>query len=119
MDLAESASHTTRVHERHPWELARVEVAKQVLRDLDLRAGDLVLDVGCGDSFMAQEIAALYPDVTFCGIDTALDDDQLAAFSRTLEMKNLQLFSTLEQATAAASGRRAAVVFLMDVIEHI
>jgi trans-aconitate methyltransferase len=119
MDLVESASHTTHVHERHPWELARVEVAKQVLADLDLRPGDMVLDVGCGDSFMAQAIAALYPDVTFCGIDTALDEHRVAAFTRTLEIHNLRLFRTLEHATAAAGGRRAAIVFLMDVIEHI
>jgi hypothetical protein len=119
MDLAESGAHTARIHDRHPWELARLEVAKHVLRDLHLQAGDLVLDVGCGDSFMVHEIARLYPAVTFCGIDTALDDNLLGAFTRKLEIGNLQLFRTLEQATAAVRGRQAAIVFLMDVIEHV
>jgi SAM-dependent methyltransferase len=120
MDLIESGSNRVPLDGRHPWELARLEVIKRVLRErVDLHAGDLVLDVGCGDSFMAEQIASAYPAVTFCAIDTALDEQLLGTFTGTLTVGNLRLFRTLEEATVEMRGRQAALVLLLDVIEHV
>jgi hypothetical protein len=120
MDLVESGNNAVSIERRHPWELARIEVIKRVLRDrVELRAGDIVLDVGCGDSFMAEQLAPLYPGVTFYGIDTAFDEQLLRTFTRKLEVGNVRLFSTLEAAAADIGGAKVSAVLLMDVIEHI
>jgi SAM-dependent methyltransferase len=120
MDLIESGSHAVALDRRHPWELARVDVVERLLRDpLELRPGDLVLDVGCGDAFVTEQIASLYPSVTFCGIDTAFDEHLLGTFTRNLTVRNVRLFSTLEEAALDIRGRQATVVLLLDVLEHI
>lgn len=120
MDLIESGSNCVPVDHRHPWELARLEVIKRVLRErVELQAGDLVLDVGCGDSFMAEQIALAYPAVTFCAIDTALDEQRLASFTGKLKVANLRLFRTLDEAEVEMRGREATLVLLLDVIEHV
>jgi 2-polyprenyl-3-methyl-5-hydroxy-6-metoxy-1,4-benzoquinol methylase len=120
MDLVESGTNTVGLDRRHPWELARIEVVKRVLRErVDLHPGDMVLDVGCGDSFLVEQIAASYPSVTFCGIDTAFDEHLLGMFTRNLKVGNVQLFRTLEDAASKIRDKQAAVVLLLDVIEHV
>jgi len=120
MDLAESGHKVVEIDKRHPWELARLEVIKRVLRELpELRGGDVVLDVGCGDSFVLDQLAPLYPGVSFYGIDPAFDEQLLRTFTRTLRMDNVRLFRTLEEAAANIGEKKAALVLLMDVIEHI
>ena len=120
MDLIESGNNCVPLDRRHPWELARLEVIKRVLHDrVELRAGDMVLDVGCGDSFMAEQIASAYPSVTFCAIDTALDEQLLGSFTGQLKVSNLRLFRTLEEAAVEMRGREATLVLLLDVIEHV
>jgi 2-polyprenyl-3-methyl-5-hydroxy-6-metoxy-1,4-benzoquinol methylase len=120
MDLVESGKSTGGIDKRHPWELARIEVIRRVLRDLaELHAGDVVLDVGCGDSFLAEQMALSYPAVTFYGIDTAFDEQRLGTLTRKLKVSNLRLFRTLEEAASAIGDKKAAIVLLMDVIEHI
>src|SRR4051812_12209070 len=120
MDLSESRSNRVPLEHRHPWELARIEVIKRVLHDqVVLNAGDVVLDVGCGDSFLAEQIASAYPAVTFCGIDTAFDEHLLAKFSGKLKVANLRLFRTVEEAALAMRGTQATLVLLLDVLEHV
>jgi 2-polyprenyl-3-methyl-5-hydroxy-6-metoxy-1,4-benzoquinol methylase len=120
MDLVESGNKAVEMDRRHPWELARVDVIKRVLRDMvELRAGDIVLDVGCGDSFMTEQIARVYPAVTFYGIDTGFDEQLVDTLTGKQTVSNLRLFKTLEDAALHIGNGKAAVVLLMDVIEHI
>jgi hypothetical protein len=120
MDLAESGNRVVGIDKRHPWELARLEVIKRVLRDLpELRAGDVVLDVGCGDSFVVDQIASSYPGVSFYGIDAAFDEQLLRTFTRKRQVNNVRLFRTLEEAAPDIGEKKAALILLMDVIEHI
>lgn len=120
MDLVESGNNVIAIDQRHPWELARIEVIAQVLRDIvRLHPGDVVVDVGCGDSFVAEQIARCYPAVTVYGIDSAFDEQLLATFRRKLKVGNVRLFKSLEEAAADIGDKKATAVLLADVIEHI
>jgi hypothetical protein len=120
MDLRESGNTLVEIDRRHPWDLARIEVIKRVLRDcVELRAGDLIVDVGCGDSFVAAQLAQSYPALTVHGIDTAFDDRLIDAFTRQLTARNVHLFRTLEEAASGVAHRKAAVILLLDVLEHV
>ena len=89
------------------------------LRQVKLRPGDIVLDIGCGDSFMAEQIARSYPAVTFCGIDTGFDEQFIGTFTGRLSVSNLRLFKTLEDAAVYIGDGKATVILLLDVLEHI
>jgi hypothetical protein len=120
MDLLEFTGSTAHPHTRHPWELARVEVVKRVLRDTaNLQPGDVILDVGCGDAFVAEAVALSYPSVTVYGVDIALDQQVLSALTANLKAHNLRLFKTLEEAESKIGTTKVAAVLLLDVIEHV
>ena len=58
MDLLEKSETAS----RHPWELARLEVIKYLLKkEITDFKGKKVLDLGCGDLFFIRELAKEKP----------------------------------------------------------
>ena len=117
MDLVEAKARGFVASARHPWELARLALATRLIaRHVALRPGDVVLDVGCGDSFVAESLAKQYPDVNFYAVDSAFTPDLIAMFEQRLTAPNVSLFASLESVPPDVS---ASLVLLMDVLEHV
>jgi len=114
MDLIEAAGASP--HHRHPWELARLWVLRRLIeRSVHLSPGASVIDIGCGDAFVAGELARTFPDTEFYGIDAALTPEMVARLQSTVP-PNVHLLRDLDSLPPLGP---AALVLLMDVIEHI
>jgi hypothetical protein len=74
-----------------------------------------VIDIGCGDAFVVQELARAYPTVRFVGVDTAFNGDLLEEYRSRVTVPNLWLLPSLDGVPAT---ERAAAILLMDVVEH-
>jgi hypothetical protein len=123
MDLREAALTGHNAPSRHPWELARVRVMLSLLRDGVPRLFDrpaLVLDVGCGDAFMIDNLSAAMPGARFLAIDSAFTPELLECHEGRHRdfAAPIQLFRSLEDA-AMAQQNPIDCVLLLDVIEHI
>lgn len=117
MDLVEAQSGGFAQTSRHPWERARLAlVSRLIARSAPLADGDVVLDVGCGDTFVAESLARAYPRVQFYAVDSAFTPELIDTFTRRMSVGNVALFSSLGEVPAA---RAASLVLLMDVLEHV
>jgi SAM-dependent methyltransferase len=117
MDLVEARARGFEAAVRHPWERARLTlVGELIARHVALQPGDAVLDVGCGDTFVVEALARTYPAVQFYAVDNAFTGDLLDAFRARLRVGNVRLFESLD---AVSLSKPAALVLLMDVIEHV
>jgi len=118
MDLLEARGRIEQ-NNRHPWETARLEVVRRLIdRHLELAAGSVVIDVGCGDAFVTSSLAATCPSVRFYGIDSGLTPEFAASLTSHYSLPNLHLGASLEDVSIEPT-RTVALVLLMDVIEHV
>lgn len=114
MDLSEAGARSP-TH-RHPWEIARLWVLRRFVRDqVPIAPGDAIVDIGCGDAFVIGELARAFPGASFFGVDSALSADAITERRRDLPA-NVHLFRELDDVPLT---RPAALVLLMDVIEHV
>lgn len=119
MDLVEAKQRGFDEAGRHPWETARFDVVRKLIsRYVRLANGAVVMDIGCGDTLLVERLAAEYPAVSFCAIDTALTDELISRYRTQLKTGNVRLFSSLET-VAPLLERQVSLVLLADVIEHI
>lgn len=119
MDLAEARARGFEAAVRHPWETARFEVVDQLIRrHVKLAAGCVVMDIGCGDTFVVEALATRYPSAQFFAVDTAFTGDLLERYRARLNNPRIQMSSSLD-GIAPPPSRPASLVLLMDVIEHI
>jgi SAM-dependent methyltransferase len=116
MDLVEAAAGQFRSGQRHPWEGARLTVAADLIdRHVPFSPGDVVLDVGCGDIFVAEALAGRHPAVQFIAVDSAFTDALMQALAGRAR-SNVTLAASLDRVTL---GVPPALILLMDVIEHV
>ena len=117
MDIIEQ--HTTNA-KRHPWELARFEVLFSLLEKAlpPTSESKIIVDIGCGDCFFAEELLARRTDVTLIGIDTAYSEDRRKEKMAAVHNQRFQLFTSLSEAQSFLNGP-AHLVLLLDVLEHI
>jgi hypothetical protein len=119
MDLIEVKDKSKLNVARHPWELARLEVVKKLIaKHGNLSNGSIVLDVGCGDTFLVENVSSLFPQTDFIAVDTAFNDDLIELYQSHLKTTNVSLFSSLENASKKIY-KEVSLVLLLDVIEHI
>jgi trans-aconitate methyltransferase len=119
MDLLEARHRGFTAGIRHPWELARVEVVSNLItRSMTLRPGAAVLDIGCGDTFVAETIAARFSDTTVYAVDTAFTEESIAHYREQLKGQRVFVSSSLDAIAPSLAGP-VSLVLLMDVIEHI
>jgi SAM-dependent methyltransferase len=118
MDLRELRVTTPGAGRRHPWERARLEVVSRLLRAAVTGTPKTILDLGCGDAYVVEELAGRYPSARCVGVDTELTPDELARLRQGLSSRAVGLYQTLRQAVAELDAP-ADVVLLLDVIEHV
>ncbi|SMB99417.1 Methyltransferase type 12 [Hymenobacter roseosalivarius DSM 11622] len=123
MDLTEAQLTDYQVTGRHPWELARIEVVVQLLKEhipTITTQKITILDVGCGDTYLIEQLSKKLPLTSFVAVDTAFTEEMLEEYSARFTKANIpiRVFQSLDSA-AASLPAPADVVLLLDVIEHI
>lgn len=120
MDLAESLAHRPTHEERHPWEQVRFEfLYSHLQQQVSLAPDSIVIDIGCGDAYVVEQLAMLHPECQFFTIDPAFTEEHLQYLRTVLSVENIQFFRYQEEILSITAGKTAALVLLMDVIEHI
>lgn len=119
MDLKEAKNKKS--ENRHPWELARLEVVNRLLKtkleSLNANGGTL-LDLGCGDTWFIENLSARYPGIRFVAVDIAFTADMLSELRSKYEGSMISVYESLDEA-ADSIPKQVDVVLLLDVIEHI
>lgn len=119
MDLVEARARGYKTPVRHPWETARVEVvARLIRRHVALGPETIVMDVGCGDTFVVEQLATEHRDAWFYAVDTAFTSELVEHFRARLNNPRILPFPSLD-AIAPPILRPASLILLMDVIEHV
>lgn len=120
MDLLE-AQHRKGEY-RHPWEIARLNavcrLGKTTLEALN-ESGGLLLDVGCGDTWFAEQLTLRFPKLRIAAVDILFTDELLSSLREKYNGTNIQVFRSVDDAQAAIGSDKAGMVLLLDVIEHI
>ena len=111
MDLCERRNIFER---RHPWELSRLKAVRSIIQRIPIPAGDFqILDAGCGDGFISQELAKDGRIGSITGVDIHLSDRQIsemALMERNVIYRNH--YDDLER-------EYYNVVLSLDVLEHV
>jgi trans-aconitate methyltransferase len=119
MDLVEVKHRSPGLIKRHPWELARFEVIRDILKQTYKNEESFtVLDIGCGDAFFVTALSDLYPKATFYAIDIAFTEEIVTKIKNEIGSRSILLFQSLEEAGRQIK-KKADLVLLLDVIEHI
>jgi 2-polyprenyl-3-methyl-5-hydroxy-6-metoxy-1,4-benzoquinol methylase len=119
MDLLEVKNRTNAITVRHPWEQARLIVSQKLInRNLKLNDGDVVLDIGCGDTYVIENLSRAYPKVFFYAVDIAFTDEMINHFANNLNNEKIKLFKSLDDVLLPIN-KTVSLILLMDVIEHI
>jgi trans-aconitate methyltransferase len=119
MDLVEVKHRSPGLMRRHPWELARFEVIRDILKQTYKNEENFtVLDIGCGDAFFVTTLSDLYPKATFYAIDIAFTEEIVAQIKKEIGSRSILLLQSLEEA-GRQMKKKADLVLLLDVIEHI
>jgi hypothetical protein len=119
MDLAEAKERGFHNGVRHPWEMARVAVVSKLIRQhVALDRDAIVMDIGCGDTFVVEQLAADCPGALFYAIDTAFTPELIERYRTRLDNARIRPFASLD-AIAPPLEKPASLVLLMDVMEHI
>jgi len=119
MDICEAASFEREKIHRHPWELARIEVVKNFLTPIIAqKPATTILDLGCGDVFVAQQLAYQYPKASFHCVDIAFTPEIITTISEPVKNLPISLYSSTQELSSSIS-HKVDVVLLLDVIEHI
>ncbi len=123
MDLIELKESETGEN-KHPWESARLSFVLRRLQEIRAKqssrcptAGFNILDVGCGDAFVASELAARFRDGKIVGYDPFFEPEVLELLrNRYKLLYNLKLTKNL---SGHFSDQPVSVITLLDVIEHV
>ena len=119
MDICEATSLEREKINRHPWELARIEVVKNFLTPIIAeKPNATILDLGCGDVFVAQQLVYQYPKATFHCVDIAFTTEIISTISEPVKNLPISLYSSTQDLNNSISNK-VDVVLLLDVIEHI
>ena len=119
MDLLEVKERVIKQEVRHPWELARLKIITELIgKYTNIKEDSLILDIGCGDLFVIEHIARIYPRAKFFAVDTAFNKELIEYYNKTVVLNNLKLFPSLNEALPFISDE-VDLVLLLDVIEHI
>ena len=118
MDLTETTKESGTG--RHPWEVSRSHFVRQLLKQsgaLSHEADESILDIGCGDSYVIEQILGAFPKAHAYACDSAVTPELIAIGEKRLGEK-CRFFSSLEQAAGLITDG-VNCVLLLDVLEHV
>jgi len=121
MDLVEIQNDALNLKDRHPWELARLEVVfvlvQQIFPNLN-KHKYRILDIGCGDTFLIDRLSERIPQAEFVAVDIAFTPEIISQLREKYQSRPIYVYDSLEGAQAE-NPASADLVLLLDVIEHI
>src|SRR5690554_414037 len=119
MDICEKTTFSKGGFDRHPWELARINVVKNILKKtVKLKSDASILDLGCGDAYVALQLSKHFSLAEFYCVDIAFTTAIIDELSVHLEGHPISLHSSYDDLVAQKT-KPVDVVLLLDVIEHI
>jgi SAM-dependent methyltransferase len=121
MDICELAIANYATLRRHPWEEARIQVvADKLKREIRVTGENdiTVLDIGCGDAYVAYRLSLRSPRLVFFCVDTAFTPELMKKLKRQINTDKITLYESLKDVRREYTGT-VDFVLLLDVIEHI
>lgn len=116
-ELHEKEKHDN--HKRHPWEQARVNfVFKKIKKYLEQSSNIVFLDIGCGDTYVAEYLSEKIPSSSFYCVDNVFSNSQLEYYTNKYANKKIQVFKTIEDAVSQIDSE-ISFVLMLDVLEHV
>ena len=118
MDLVEAIGSRA---VRHPWEIARLRVVERLIaRYGEPPDGSTIVDIGCGDAFVAFELAAKYPSCFVIGIDSGFTPDILSRLHASRSRERIKFVRSVPEAVReCCHDSPASLMLMMDVLEHV
>lgn len=119
MDLREVKISNT--NDRHPWELARSMVVKNLIKRFITNVQSTkthVLDIGCGDTWLIEQLSKEFNQSKYIAVDIAFTDEQLNNYRSRLDSEKFSIHNSMDNAFKNNSIK-IDLVLLLDVIEHI
>lgn len=118
MDLKELAKYNEK--SRHPWEQSRLEfIHRKVNKHLDSNnTAPVFLDIGCGDTYVAEQLIERIPNCSFYCIDNAFTETQLLYFSKKHRNTKIKVFNKLEEVIDQIDSE-ISFILILDVLEHV
>jgi len=113
MDLKENREKFFTYDKVHPWETARLAFVEKLLHQYSPAAKN-VLDIGCGNCFVASSLTQKYR-IQVTAVDSMFTPELIAKLREQLAGRPIELFSSFEAVPDTAFD----TVMLLDVIEHI
>lgn len=120
MDISEIRQYGLLPEERHPWELARLEVVFCLICKEFRKPQEIpltILDIGCGDTFIIEELSRRLPLSKIVAVDAAFNDELLSLFNKQHKDKQIELYKSLNN--IEFHKVKVDIVLLLDVLEHI
>jgi len=119
MDLVESAI-SEKSADRHPWESARKKVVLDLINSNLSSISDsnaTILDIGCGDSWLIEQLSHDLENASFTAVDTAFSEEMIANYRKKFDQNKFSFYRELEEANRDL--KKVDLILLLDVIEHI
>lgn len=113
MDLVESDFRT---ENRHPWELARFSIVKELIEKYTGAEQTKILDVGSGDAYVAHRFTKDILNTTSYCVDIEYTSEITDKIQSIYQNDDLHLYDHLDK---VQSVDHFNFVTLLDVIEHV
>ena len=78
----------------------------------------IILDIGCGDTFVIEELSRRLPSSEFVAVDTAFNDELLSLFNKHYKDKPMKFYNSLNN-IEIHQEKTVDIILLLDVLEHI
>ena len=117
MDLLENTTGEI-VSNRHPWEIARYSIIQEkvkIMYDQFNGINVVLIDIGCGDSYVVSKLSTQYNFKKIYGIDINFNDEIIQNLST--QYKNINFVNSLNN--VEINNNFNYIFLLNDVIEHI
>ncbi len=112
MHLKESSSGGTA--RRHPWEVARLDFIRKILLAHSCLAGTpRILELGCGDGYVAFNLLPQGTQASMVALDTGFDRSQIERLSQ--ENPGSRVCGSYDD----IRGDRFELILMLDLLEHI
>jgi len=121
MDFTELKDLDFNQRSRHPWERARMRIIIRMLKSIVKKAGKtnpVVFDIGCGDGWLSGHITSSFPGCEIHAVDPAFTAEIVQKIKKLKGDAGLSLYDKIEN-IALPSEKKADIILLLDVIEHV